>query len=365
MKQITLQEQYNRIQNGKGNKETFLKEAKRQYPNMLTNQATFIEAKTILKQRSVISESEIYVSTPKKDPDWFSLFDKRMGTLKEEAKAIEKKPTKEVVDLETAGYDYKDKAVIDNMNFEEFLRGYYTELRNPKFQDKTEQELKDIVRKNLEKNPLFYVEEAQFGVTGIGYTDDAVSLKPKEIKGKYASSGHGDPTNKDFPEGMVGTGYLDIKENKKNNMISLVSLLEGPLGDKPPMKKKAVKEKKQTLDTKLAEIDKASQIVAMETKIATIDEIIESKTTRLNMVSEDESLSELVDSKKIKLMQREIKDLSKRKLKMEKVYEKMSGKRYTAQEVVTEMDPEAWKKQNGMSADWAPRNEEEEEAENK
>ena len=79
------------------------------------------------------------------------------------------------------------------------------------------------------------------------------------------------------------------------------------------------------------------------------------------MVSEDESLSELVDSKKIKLMQREIKDLSKRKLKMEKVYEKMSGKRYTAQEVVTEMDPEAWKEQNGMSADWAPRNEEEEE----
>lgn len=143
-------------------------------------------------------------------------------------------------------------------------------------------------------------------------------------------------------------------------MISLVSLVEGPLGATPPKKRKPIKEKKQTLDNKLAEIDKASQIVAMETKIATIDEIIESKTTRLNMVSEDESLSELVDSKKIKLMQREIKDLNKRKLKMEKLYEKMSGKKYTAQEVVTEMDPEAWKEQNGMGADWAPRNEEEE-----
>ena len=304
MKQITLQEQYNRIQNGKGNKETFLKEAKRQYPNMLTNQATFDEAKIILKQRSIISEN-LYVSTPKKDPDWFRLFDENMNLI--------------------------------------------------------EQELIDLVIKNIDKNPLYYIEEAQFGLKGIGYTEDAVSLKPKQIKGKYISSGHGDPTTKDFPEGRIGTGYLDIKENKENNMISLVSLIEGPLGEKSPMKKKPIKEKKQTLDTKLAEIDKASQIVAMETKIATIDEIIESKTTRLNMVSEDESLSELVDSKKIKLMQREIKDLSKRKLKMEKVYEKMSGKRYTAQEVVTEMDPEAWKEQNGMSADWAPRNEEEEE----
>ena len=28
--------------------------------------------------------------------------------LSEEAKAVEKKPTKEVTDMETAGYDYKD-----------------------------------------------------------------------------------------------------------------------------------------------------------------------------------------------------------------------------------------------------------------
>tara|TARA_R110000744_G_scaffold154226_3_gene268915 strand:+ start:696 stop:1790 length:1095 start_codon:yes stop_codon:yes gene_type:complete len=362
MKQITLQEQYNRIQNGKGNKETFLKEAKRQYPNMLTNQATFDEAKIILKQRSIISEN-LYVSTPKKDPDWFRLFDENMNLIEQEVKAVEKKTSKEVTDLQSPdkGYNYKDDKNINNVSGEQFRQGYYTELTDIANNKKTKQELIDLVIKNIDKNPLYYIEEAQFGLKGIGYTEDAVSLKPKQIKGKYISSGHGDPTTKDFPEGRIGTGYLDIKENKENNMISLVSLIEGPLGEKSPMKKKPIKEKKQTLDTKLAEIDKASQIVAMETKIATIDEIIESKTTRLNMVSEDESLSELVDSKKIKLMQREIKDLSKRKLKMEKVYEKMSGKRYTAQEVVTEMDPEAWKEQNGMSADWAPRNEEEEE----
>ena len=110
-----------------------------------------------------------------------------------------------------------------------------------------------------------------------------------------------------------------------------MSLLEN-VEEKP--KKKRIK--KETLDSKLAEIDKASQLVAMEAKIAHIDEIIEKKQARLTMVTEDENLSELADKTKIKAMQREVKDLSKRKMKMEKLYEKMSGKRYKKQEVVDE-----------------------------
>ena len=114
---------------------------------------------------------------------------------------------------------------------------------------------------------------------------------------------------------------------KENKMISLLNILEnGPLGEKPVAKKKKVK--KETLDSKLAEIDKASQIVALEAKIAHVDEIIEKKNTRLSMVTEDENLSELADKTKIKAMQREVKDLERRKMKMEKLYEKMSGKGY-------------------------------------
>jgi len=66
----------------------------------------------------------------------------------------------------------------------------------------------------------------------------------------------------------------------------------------------------------------------LETKIAHVDEIIEKKNTRLSMVTEDENLSELADKTKIKAMQREVKDLERRKIKMEKLYEKMSGKSY-------------------------------------
>ena len=56
------------------------------------------------------------------------------------------------------------------------------------------------------------------------------------------------------------------------------------------------------------------------------------------MVSEDENLSELVDKAKMKEMQREVKDLENRKLKMEKIYEKLAGKSYVKAEVVDEAD---------------------------
>lgn len=86
------------------------------------------------------------------------------------------------------------------------------------------------------------------------------------------------------------------------------------------------KKKKSSYMAELAEIDKQSQLVAMEAKINKLAEMIEAKTTRLNMVSEDENLSELIDKKRVKEMQREIKEIEKAKLKLEKLFEKAGGK---------------------------------------
>ena len=61
---------------------------------------------------------------------------------------------------------------------------------------------------------------------------------------------------------------------------------------------------------------------------------------RLSMVSEDENLSELMDKKKIKEMQREIKLLEKRKAGFEKLYEKSCGSKYQKQEIVGEVTEE-------------------------
>ena len=97
------------------------------------------------------------------------------------------------------------------------------------------------------------------------------------------------------------------------------------------------KKKKMSYMAELAEIDKQSAIVAMEAKIDKLAEMIEAKNTRLSMVSEDENLSELIDKKRVKEMQKEIKILEKEKSKMEKMYEKMHGGK--KKEVVKEEDP--------------------------
>ena len=104
-----------------------------------------------------------------------------------------------------------------------------------------------------------------------------------------------------------------------------------------PKKKKV---KKETIDSKLAEIENAGKVTTLEAQIEALDEAIETKTQRISMVSEDENLSELVDKVKMKEMQREVKDLEKRKAKMEKLYEKMCGKAYSKPEMVDEVTEE-------------------------
>jgi len=47
----TLQEQYNLIKEGKGHKGVFLNEAKRNFPNLITNSATFEQAEKNLKKQ--------------------------------------------------------------------------------------------------------------------------------------------------------------------------------------------------------------------------------------------------------------------------------------------------------------------------
>ena len=103
------------------------------------------------------------------------------------------------------------------------------------------------------------------------------------------------------------------------------------------------KKKASAYMAELAEIDKQSAIVAMEAKIDKLAEMVEAKTQRLSMVSEDENLSELIDKKRVKMMEREIKEIEKAKMKLEKLYEKMSGgkkKEVVDEEVEQERDYE-------------------------
>jgi len=233
----TLQEQYNLIKEGKGNKNIFLTEAKNLFPDMLTNSSTFDEASKILKNRSVISENYVdsYVINQLTSEDlngpkqpWELKYasyleevknsalepivnnDYKTNTAKEDEsiKADSKKVDKSVENISSHNYDYSPKVDnINNVNAQEMMNGIYVELKyNPKMEL---EEVQEKVIKNLAKDPLYYVKNGMFGVEGLGYEEQKV----EEVSGKYAASGYSDKVK----EGK--TEMVPVKESLLRNII--------------------------------------------------------------------------------------------------------------------------------------------------
>ena len=335
----TLQEQYNLIKEGKGNKDTFMKSARSQFPNIFNNLSNFDTTIKVMKQKQIISEVGIGgVVTTAANPfiNWKEF-------LAEEAKAEEKKTTKEVEDIQDHAFDYKDEKNIDNLYGEAFLQGFYTEMEDPKNEGKDVAELKEIVAKNLAKDRTYYTTEAQFGIKGIGYTDEAPGLKASKSDQMVPVKEEKMIKLTDLINETIG-GYVDLRPTGMSENSRINAEEEGykdgmrdekaDLKDKP----KAKKVRKETIDTKLAEIENAGKITTLEAQIEALDEAIDTKNERISMVTEDENLSELVDKTKMKEMQREVKSLEKRKMQMEKLYEKMCGTAYSKPEMVDEVD---------------------------
>ena len=211
----TLNEQYKSIKEGNGHKGVFLTEAKRQFPNYIRNASTFDEAALILKQKGIINENIVGIapinSISSKKESYEVAFEKFMQEAKspeikakevkekkiasqeETEKAELKKPSKQVEDDIKNIYDQTDMKNINNLIFGQVMKGYYAEMKDPKNADKTMEDLKDIVMKNLAKDPIHYTKDGQFGIKGVGYTTEHPGLgTPKEATGKYKASGYGD-----------------------------------------------------------------------------------------------------------------------------------------------------------------------------
>jgi hypothetical protein len=236
--------------------------------------------------------------------------------LAEEAKVEEKKVTKEVEEVAESNFDYKDVKNLDNQIGQEVLNGIYFEAKqNP---DKTLDEIREIVSKNLAKDGQYYMKNAMFGVDGL----KAETMKNEEVSGKHAASGYSDKLKKVVKESLMGGTTNVVKEEEEEK--------------EAPKPKKAKKAKKESIDTKLAEIGKEAEAVKLEAQLDFLHEFIQEKVDRVTSIDEDQNLKELVDGKKLKEMQKEIKLLEKRKVQMEKMYEKMCGKRYQKEEIVDE-----------------------------
>ena len=197
----TLQQEYQLIKEGKGNKDHFLKMARNMFPEYIAHGNDFNAAVNILKSKSLLSEAAGGVITySKAQPNWFKIFNEKI----EEAVGVKDKKEygdqnsfdkidKDVQAALDHQFDNKDPKNIDNLYGQSFLLGYLTEMGDPKNAKKTVDELKAIVAKNMAKDINYYHTNASFGVKGIGYTKDFVGGgEPKAPKGKYKSSGYGD-----------------------------------------------------------------------------------------------------------------------------------------------------------------------------
>lgn len=426
----TLQEQYNLIKEGKGHKDVFLKEAKQKFPNLITNSATFDQAEKILKNKSVINENYIdmkplntITSEDLNGPKatWenkFAEFLAEAGKKElnpivdtkveeeindkagdEKIKAEEKETAKEVVNTQDRNYDYSPKVDnINNVNAQEMMNGVYCEIKADPNLSLEEAQAKVI--KNLAKDSLHYVKEGQFGVEGLGYSEQKV----EEVSGKHKESGYSDKLKEGSSE------MVPVKESKEDKLKSLIkeslggvvtsgnpnslAAMSGQIirqmmneeewqqevgsqyhkdlyaeenkeedlpmdeakkdhdgdgdvdsddylaaRDKAIKAAKAKKKvKKESIDSKLAEIGKEGDLVKLEAQLDYLSEYIQEKVDRVASINEDENLQELIDKAKMKQMQKEIKLLEKKKAKMEKLYEKSCGKKYQKREMVDETE---------------------------
>jgi len=183
----TLQEHYNSIKSGKGNKTQFLRQAREMFPQYFNQYSDFDTTTNVLKSKQIISEATTNVVTK-----GFDIYDWK-NILAEEVKAEEKETSKEVKDANKNAYQPSDMKNADNVNFNEIMKGFYAELKDPKNHDKTSEEISVMVVKNLAKDCLHYTKDGMFGEKGVGYITEVPGLgTPKEAKGKHKSSGYGD-----------------------------------------------------------------------------------------------------------------------------------------------------------------------------
>jgi len=355
MKQPTLQEQYNLLQEGKGSKDTFMKSVRRLFPNLVNNTTPYDSAVTILKHKQIISEGigGVVTTSPNPFANWSQF-------LNEEAKAEEKKPTKEVTDMETRDFDYKNPKNIDNLYGEAFLEGYYTEMKDPKNADKSVDELKEIVAKNMSKDVNYYMKNAAFGVKGIGYTDDVPGLRASKtdqmtpVKLKENMIKLVDLLNENLsgyvdiiPSGLGATYNVSEAEDKKEEEDRMrdaekddAAHIEDLEKDMKDDKKEDDKLKKEGLEARLREIETAGNVAALEAKMNAIDEEVAAREGKLAMVAENDAIAEFINPTRIKEINREIKELQKAQAKYGKLYEKIAGKAYVKKEVVDETESE-------------------------
>jgi hypothetical protein len=154
-----------------------------------------------------------------------------------DVKSKSTKTAKEVEVKYDKKYDNTDTKKADNVIFDQLIRGVQFEMENSKNADKTVEEIKNIVLKNLTKDPIWYTKNAMFGVEGLGYTNDAVALKLSKTDQMV-------PVSKDKVKANVKDGKTENKKGmpkKVDQMTSTAKSSKGVQKMATPGKPKTIK----------------------------------------------------------------------------------------------------------------------------
>jgi hypothetical protein len=329
----SLQEQYNLIKEGKGAKDVFLKNVKSMFPNIIPNKFGFEDTKNILVQRGIISENLWGIATGSNEqPDWFKLFEEYTASPEEkDTKADATKQSKEVdVYQEKSKKDAYQAETGDDVIFDQYLKGIQVEACKDENKDKTVDDIKKIVLKNLKKDKLYYTKNATFSVEGIGYVEDVPGLgATKEVKGKYKSSGmepvklkenlyHGEIWSLE-PEGPYWILTYSTPDGKKDKTFKSESEAKDWITKnlKESLTNAVLSVIKEELNIK--EIESAGEEASKAAKLKRVNDEISKRKKKIKAL---ETLKELeedsINPKKVKELYSEIKKLESFKAKLEK-----------------------------------------------
>jgi hypothetical protein len=190
----TLQEKYNAIQEGRFSKDQFLRDARLQLPNLITQYNGYDDAVQILKNRGMIKENKLQENFTEYSDD--ALTDmivnlSRYEGNEEDIRKIKQELGKRKGQVNEArltkksltDYRYKPTNEMDNYPYEQILRGLRVELETMGIEGTpTAEEYQKAlakVLKNLEKDEIFYTNQVAGVKANRKRTDLMIDATPK------------------------------------------------------------------------------------------------------------------------------------------------------------------------------------------
>jgi hypothetical protein len=140
-----------------------------------------------------------------------------------DVKSKSTKTAKEVEVKYDKKYDNTDTKKADNVIFDQLIRGVQFEMENSKNADKTVEEIKNIVLKNLTKDPIWYTKNAMFGVKDLGYTNDIPGYRPSKSDQMV-------PVSKDKIKANVKDGKTENKKGMPKKVDQMTSTSKSSKG---------------------------------------------------------------------------------------------------------------------------------------